>query len=131
MAGALRINAGQIAESTLRANGGFPVLLRLPGLAASGDDAEQLGLATPTFQDEVVGPAVWRKLGVDNALVLGAASVTALMGARDFASAEALFEAAAGVLVDGVLYTISDSEPVVCDGAPCGYRLRLLGPVRS
>ena len=129
MAGALGFNAVRLAETALRANGGFAAQLRMPGMAASGDDAEQLGLATPTFQDEPVGPAVWRKVGVDTALLLGAAAVAALVGSMGFASAEALFEAAAGVVVDGVFYTISASEPVVSGGVPCGYRLSVVLPV--
>ena len=129
MAGALGVNAVRLAETALRASGGFAAQLRMPGLAASGDDAEQLGLATPSFQDEPVGPAVWRKVGVDTALLLGAGAVSALMGSAGFPSAKALFEAAAGVVVDGVFYTIVNSEPIVVGGEPCGYRLSVVAPV--
>ncbi len=131
MAGALGMNAVRLAETAMAVNGGFIAQLRMPGMAASGDDAEQLGLATPTFQDEPVGPAVWRKVGVDTALLLGASAVAALVGSCGFASAKTLFETAAGVVVDGVFYTITKSEPILSGGEPCGYRLSVLAPVWS
>ena len=129
MGGVLGFNAGRIAETALRTNGGFPVLLRMPGLAASGQDGEQLGLATPTFQEVPLGPAVWRKIGVDSVLLLSAGPVEALAGTGEFASAKALFEAAAGVVVEDVFYTITGSEPIVAGGVDVGYRLNVVEPV--
>lgn len=131
MTGALGINAVRLAETALSSRGGCIALLRMPGLAISGDDSEQLGLATPTFQDEPIGPAVWRKAGLDTALLIGTTAVTALVGSTGFASAEAMFEAAAGIVVDGVFYTILNSEPIVSGDVSCGYRLSVVGPVRS
>lgn len=130
MPGALGVNAVRLAEATMCANGGFQVLLRMPGLAAAGD-AEQMGLATPLFQDEPVGPAVWRKAGDDSALLVGSRCIAELVGSQGYASAEAMFEAAAGVVVDGVFYTIMNSQPIVVGGVPCGYRLSVVGPERS
>lgn len=124
-------NALRMSDAVLRANGGFQVVLRLQGLAAAGNDAEQMGLATPTFQDVPVGPAVWRKGGVDTALLLGAACVATVVGSEGFASAEAMFESAAGFVVDGVFYTISESEPIVAGGVPCAYRLSVVAPLRG
>jgi hypothetical protein len=128
MGGALGVNAVRLAETAMRANGGFQVFVRMPGLAASGQDSEQLGLTTPSVQDEALGPAVWRNVGVDTALLVPAVPVTALMGTAGFATAKALFEAAVGVLVDGVLYTVADCEPIVAGGVDCGYRLSVTGP---
>ena len=121
----------RLAETALCSRGGAIALLRMPGLAASGDDAEQLGLATPQFQDEPIGPAVWRKAGVDTTLLVAAAGIARLVGSTGFASAEALFEAAAGVVVEGIFYTILNSEPIVAGDTPCGYRLSVVGPVRA
>ena len=78
-----------------------------------------------------MGPGVWRKIGVDTALLIGASLVAVLVGSAGFPSAEAMFEAAAGVVVEDVLYTISKSEPIVSGGTPCGYRLSVVLPVRS
>lgn len=123
--------ATRLAVSTLWASGGFEVVLRLPGLAVSGADAEQLGLASPQFQDVPVGPAVWRKAGVDSALLLAGSAVADLVASEQFASAESLFQAAVGIVVDGVLYTIAKSEPLMRTGVPCAYRVTLREPAWS
>ena len=120
--------AVRAALAALCANGGFQVALRLPGLAVSGSDAEQLGLATPQFQDVPIGPAVWRKVGVNKALVLGASAVTSLMGSGVAASAESLFQTAVGVAVGEVLYVITKAEPLMVAGIACAYRLSLQEP---
>ncbi len=112
-----------LASTCLWSNGGFEVVLRLPGLAVSGSDAEQMGLGAPQFQDVPVGPAVWRKVGVNKALLLGSAAIAVLMGSQGFTSAESLFETAVGVVVDGVAYLITDCEPLMAAGTPCPYRL--------
>jgi hypothetical protein len=123
------VNTLRLAETVLRANGGFEVLLRMPGPAVSGQDGEQLGLMTPLFQDQPLGPAVWRKAGVNDGLIVAAAPVIALMGSAGFDSARALFQAASGVVVDGVFYTIADCEPFLAGGVACAYRLKLVAPV--
>lgn len=129
MGGALGVNAVRLADTALRNHCGFLALLRLPGVAASGD-ADQLGLAIPQYQDAPLGPAVWRKVGIDTALLVSASGMSALAGTTDFGSAEAMLESAVGVVVEGILYTISRSEPIVVGGQPCAYRLTVLAPVR-
>lgn len=116
------------AVAALYANGGFQVVLRLPGLAVSGSDAEQLGLATPQFQELPIGPAVWRSAGVNTALLVAASSIADLVGARGFASAQSLFQSAVGFVVDGVLYVIKDSEPLSIAGLPVAYRVTVERP---
>lgn len=116
------------AETALLSGGGFNAFLRLPGLAVSGSDAEQLGLGTPQFEDVPVGLAVWRKAGETAALLLGASSINGLMGVRGFGSAQSLFQTAVGLVVDGVLYTIAHCEPLVIAGATCAYRLTTVEP---
>lgn len=123
------MNTLRLAETALRTNGGLEVMLRMPGPAASGQDGEQLGMMTPSFQDEPMGPAVWRKLGVNDGLIVPAGPVIALMGSAGFDSARALFEAAAGVVVDGVVYTITECQPILAGAVACGYRLTLVAPV--
>src|SRR3978361_472843 len=91
--------AKRLAEAALRTNGGCEVVLRLPGLAVNGIDAEQLGLATPQFQDVPVGPAAWRKAGESASRVGGAAASAELVGSQGFASAEGFFQAAVGIVV--------------------------------
>ncbi len=126
--GALGVHAVRLAETALANHGGMTVLLRLPGLAASGTDAEQLGLGTAMFQDVPMGPAVWRKLGQEKTLLLGESAVAELAGSWGYVSARELFASAAGVVVDGVFYTISAISAMVAGDGPCGYRLTLVGP---
>jgi hypothetical protein len=116
------------ACTALHANGGFDVVLRLPGLAVSGSDAEQLGLGTPQFQDVPVGPAVWRKVGVNKELLLAASAVTGLLGSLSFVSAESLFESAVGVVVGDVVYVITQCQALCVAGVPSAYRLKVQEP---
>ena len=116
-------------EALLCSNGGFSVLLRLPGTAVSGADAEQLGLSTPIFQEVPVGPAVWRRMGSDAVLMVAAGSIAELVASNEYGSAESLFENAVGVVVSGVVYGISGAEPLVAAGSPCAYLLTLQAPV--
>ncbi len=131
MTGALGLNAVRLADTALRNHCGFAAMLRMPGVVVSGSDAEQLGLSSPQFQDVSMGPGVWRRAGIDTALLVGASIVADLVGSTGFASAEAMFEAAAGVVVEDVFYAISNSQPIVSGGAPCGYRLSVVLPVRA
>ena len=128
MGGALGVNAVRLADTALRNHCSFLAFLRLPGVAVSGD-ADQLGLGTPQYQDAPLGAAVWRKVGIDTALLVSASAMAVLAGTREFSSALAMLEAAVGVVVEGILYTISNCEPIVAAGSPCGYRLTVVAPV--
>ena len=108
---------------------GLKVTLRLPGLAVGGSEAEQLGLGTPQFQDLPLSPAVWRKLGSAQELLVGAKAVSTLMGSQAVTSAEDLFAGAVGVVVADVLYQITRCEALLVAGAPCAYRLRVAEPI--
>ena len=127
--GALGVNAVRLAETALANHGGMTVLLRLPGMASSGTDAEQLGLVgAAVFQDVPVGPAVWRKVGQEKALLLGETAVARLVGSWGYLSAQEMFESAAGVVVEGVMYTIAASAAIVAGDEVCGYRLSVVAP---
>lgn len=121
--------AVRAADALLRANGGRAVLLRMPAAATAGDAGEELGLATPQFQDAELMPAVFRKLSSTATLLVSARAVQTAMGALDVSSDEVLFNEAAGVVIDGVIYAI---ERVVAEGA-CGatvqYSLTLRAPL--
>lgn len=117
------------ADALLRANGGRAVFLRLPAVAAN-NDGEQLGLATPKFQDVELAPAVLQPSGKTSSLLLSGSTVNAVVGSLKFNSAEVLFETAAGVLVDGVLYTILSNTAATADGKTYVYSLDLLAPDR-
>lgn len=118
------------ADALLRANGGRAVLLRLPAPAVANNDGEQLGLATPLFQDVELAPAAFRAAAKTSTLLISGSAVKAVVGSLKFNSAEVLFETAAGVVVDGVLYAILSSTATTADGATYLYSLDLLTPDR-
>ena len=51
----------RLADAVMRSAGGRMVLLRLAAPAVPNDDAEQLGLATPQYQDVALGPVTFHK----------------------------------------------------------------------
>jgi hypothetical protein len=118
------------ADAVLRANGGRSVLLRYPAPAAAGSAVEELGLATPQFQDMEMGPAVFRKAESTVTLLVAASAVTAMVSSLAFDSADVLFEVAVGVVVDGVVYVIEKSVASQAMGEPYCYCLTLRTPVR-
>lgn len=116
------------ADTLLRANGGRAVILRLPAPAVAGNDGEQLGLATPQFQDVELAPTVFRKAESMSTLFVSGSAVCAVVGSLRFNSAEVLFETAAGVVIDGLVYTILSSTAATSDGKTYVYSLELLAP---
>jgi hypothetical protein len=132
MADVLHSGEGVIrgANALLRATGGRTVFLRLALPAIPGSDAEQLGLATPEFQDMPLGPAAFHKADSVKTLSVSASAVHALLGSLAFDSADVLFETAVGVLIDDVLYKITNSLASQAMGIPYCYLLTLEPPVR-
>lgn len=126
--------ATRAADALLRGVGGRAVILRLPAPAGTGD-AEQLGLAVPEFQDIELAPVVFRSSqgaqgkAPHRELLVSATAVTALAGSLGYGAAEALFAAAFGVLVDGVLLAIESATASESDGAAYLYRLLLRTPL--
>jgi hypothetical protein len=113
------------AETLLRGAGGRAVLLRLPMAAAGGDDAEQLGLATPEFNDVELAPCVFRKAGARGELLVSAAAVRRVVGSLEFDSAAVLFKTAVGVVVGDVLLEIDGVVPVESADVVVCYRVGL------
>jgi len=114
----------------MRSGGGRTVLLRLAIPAVPGDDAEQLGLATPEFQDVLLGPATFHKANSVTKLLVSASAVHEALRSLGFDSAEVLFETAVGVFLDDVLYKITNSYSSQAMGVPYCYWLILEPPVR-
>ena len=119
------------ADALLRANGGRAVLLRMPAPAVANNDAEQLGLAMPQFQDVELSPVVFRRAQSAAAtLLVSGSAVEGVVGSLDFRSADVLFETAAGVVVDGVMYAILSHASWTADGKTYTYALELRAPAR-
>jgi hypothetical protein len=116
------------ADALLHNSGGRQVFLRMPGMAASGDDAEQLGLATPTFQDISLGVVVVHRSNGATKLSVSASAVLAIVHTFAYDSADVLFEAAAGVLIDGVVYELAKSLRLESCGQPYCFELTMTTP---
>jgi hypothetical protein len=129
----------RVSDVLLRAMGGRAVRLRLPAPAVPADVTEQLGLATPLFQDSVLAPVVCRKARATVSdgkaakweLLVSATAVEKLVGSLGYASASVLFANACGVLTDEgaeLLEIVSATqEPVI--GRPYVYRLVVRAPL--
>lgn len=125
------------ADVLLRGVGGRSVTLRMPAPASAGDVTEQLGLATPEFQDVELAPVVFRSARAKVAeakavrweLLVSGTAVHALSGSLGYGAAEALFGAAFGVLIDGTLMTVESVTAAEVNGTPYLYRLVLRAPV--
>ena len=118
----------RLAEALLRSNGGRVVKLRVPAPASSGDDTEQLGLATPEFQDVELAPAVFRKVGSTATLLVSACAVKSVVGMLTADSVESLFATVAGVLVDHVLFAVTNVVAEQANGAALAYAVSLRAP---
>ena len=117
------------ADVLLRNNGGRVVLLRMPAPAVPGAQGEELGLATPEFQDVELGPVVFRKAESTGTLLVSAGAVKEIVGSLAFDSAEVLFETAVGVVVDGVMYVVEKCVASQARGEVYCYCLTLRAPV--
>ena len=113
-------------------------LLRMPAPAVQGDETEQLGLAVPEFNDVELAPVVYRTARAKAAagkaaeweLMISATAVRGLLGGPGaaYTSASAMFAAAYGVLVDGVLLEVVSVTESERDGEAYVYRLKVKAP---
>jgi hypothetical protein len=109
----------------------------MPAPAIAGDVTEQLGIATPQFQDIALWPVAFRKaraLATTKGaarweLVVSATAVANIVTSLAYASASVLFENAAGVLIDEELLEIFSATEEQVFGQPYAYRLAVLAPL--
>ena len=127
--------AMRTADALLRGTGGRTVLLRLPAAGIPSDPTEQLGLATPEFQDVELGPVVLYGAGTKGAnagtreMLVSASAVNGVVGSLGYSAATVLFAVAYGVLVDEVLMEVVSAAESEVNGVPYAYRLTLKLPV--
>jgi hypothetical protein len=139
--------AVRAADTLLRGVGGRKVLLRMPAPAVAGNDGEQLGVATPGFQDLPLWPVVFRRVratmtpatalevgaaagkATQFELLLSATAVSGLVASLGYASGAVLFQDAFGVLVDAALLEVESATWSEVDGVPYLYRLLLHEPM--
>ena len=126
----------RVADALLRSLGGRTVLLHIPAQAVPGDLGEQVGLATPQFQDLPIGPAVFRKVrprlaihlverAADSEMLLSATAVMQVVGSLGYRSADVLFANASRVVVGGAMLEIMSVASVEAFGSVYLYRLGL------
>jgi hypothetical protein len=120
----------RLTDAVMRSAGGRMVLLRLAAPAVPSADAEQLGLATPEYQDVALGPATFHKANSVIKLLVSASAVHEVLGSLGFDSADVLFETAVGLFIDDLLYKITNSYSSQAMGRPYCYWLTLEPPVR-
>ena len=131
------LNQARASDVLLRAMGGRSVMLRMPAPAVPADPTEQLGLATPTFQDLPLAPVLHRKARATTPdgkaakweLLVSATAVQNLVGSLAYASASVLFAQACGVLCDDELFEVVSATAEEAFGQPYVYRLILRAPL--
>ena len=132
----------RMADALLRGAGGRSVLLHMPAPAIPGDVGEQLGLATPQFQDVALCPALFRRVRArtgtadkpDQAsyeLLVSASAVGRAAGTLGLDASDLLFAQAAGVVIDDTLYGITWVAAAEAFGSPYLYRLGLRGAISN
>lgn len=126
-------SALRVADVLLRSNGGTPAYLQMPPAVGDSTDAGQLGLDAPNFQQLPLAPAVFRRARATMTegqpakyeLLVSGAAVQAAVGAAQAASADLLFQMAAGVAVAGELFLIESVSFSEYMGTAFLYRLLL------
>ena len=130
MANAGMETVAERAAAALLGVNGVTVKLRVATLAATNDNSEQLGLATPGFEDLALGRGAFRRVDNSRVLLLGARAVAEALGANGAANAEAMFAGAAGVVVGEVLYRIEACQAMWAGDGVYAYALTLLPPTQ-
>jgi len=121
------------ADALLRANGGTTAYLQMPTTPGDASDAGQLGLDAPNFQPLPLAPVVFRKMRPTMSegqpakyeLLVSGAAVQAAVGEMQVASADLLFQMAAGVAIANELFLIEAVSLSQCMGSVYIYRLLL------
>lgn len=126
-------HALRMADALLRCNGGTAAYLQMPVQPGDAADAGQLGIDVPGFQQMPLSPVVFRRLRATMRegwpakceLLISGSAVQAAVGEMQVASAELLFQMAAGVVVAGELFLIESVAISECMGSAYIYRLLL------
>lgn len=104
------------------------VALRMPMAPLPTDNGEQLGLASPVFQDVPLQPvAVERIAKASVQLLVPADTLEQVLAVSDRASVQAALMQASAVFLEAEPMRISDLQRLDAGGAACLYRI-LLAP---
>jgi hypothetical protein len=122
-----------MADALLRAGGGIVVSLLVAPATGDGSDAGQIGVDAPNFQQLPLSPALFRKIRVavqegqlaQYELLISASAVQQQVSALQLTSADALFDTAAGVVVNDAQFLIESRSVSETFGQVYLYRLLL------
>jgi hypothetical protein len=122
-----------MADALLRAGGGISVSLLVAPATGDSSDAGQLGISAPNFQQLSLSPAIFRKVRAtmqqgqlaQYELLISASAVQQQVSALQIISADALFDTAAGVEINGALFLIEARSVSESLGQVYLYRLLL------
>lgn len=126
-------HAFRLTDALLRSSGGTTAYLQMPTLPGDSSDAGQLGLDAPNFQQMPLSPVTLRLMRrvltqgepQEYELLVSGSAVAAAVGAMQVASADLLFQMAAGVAVAGEMFLIEAVSLSECMGSVYLYRLLL------
>lgn len=122
-----------LADALLRAGGGMAISLLVGPSAGDSSDAGQLGINVPNFQQLSLSPAIFRKARAmmqegqqpRYELLISASAVQQQVSALQLTSADALFDTAAGVEINGAQFLIESHSVSESLGQVYLYRLLL------
>jgi hypothetical protein len=122
-----------MADALLRASGGMVATLLVTPATGDNSDAGQLGVNSPNFQQMPLSPVIFRRVGATMQegqlaqfeLLVSASAVQQQLSALQLASADALFDTAAGVLIQETQFVIESRSVSEALGQAYLYRLLL------
>ncbi|HEX3438060.1 MAG TPA: hypothetical protein VHT24_14930 [Pseudacidobacterium sp.] len=122
-----------LADALLRSAGGMVVTIFVAPATGDSTDAGQVGVNAPNFQQLPLSPAILRKVRIamqegqlsQYELLISASAVQQQVSALQLTSADALFDTAAGVEVNGAQFVIESRSVSEALGQVYLYRLLL------
>lgn len=122
-----------MADALLRAGGGMAVSLLVAPATGDSSDAGQVGVNAPNFQQLSLSPAIFRKVRAtmqegqqsQYELLISASAVQQQVSALQLTSADALFDTAAGVVINDAQFLIESRSVSEVLGEVYLYRLLL------
>ncbi|MDE1155874.1 MAG: hypothetical protein PW735_09110 [Acidobacteriaceae bacterium] len=101
------------------------MVLRYQKPPVAGDMGAALGIRSPEFTEIELEPAVFRKQAEAQQLIVAASAVAQALQATSIDSAETLFRSANGLLIDDVLYEITEVNTGQAAGQAYCYVLKI------
>jgi hypothetical protein len=122
-----------MADALLRAGGGMTASLLVAPATGDNNDAGQLGMNAPDFQQMPLSPVIFRRVRAtmqegqlsQYELLISASAVEEQVSTLQLTSADALFDSAAGVVVQGAQFVIESRSVSEALGRVYLYRLLL------